>query len=874
VSDRTEVVAAADEATGSATHVRGSTLLLVGRLLSIGINLASQVLIARQLSKSEFGAFAIAIALAGLGQVVITLGLHRGATSFIARFEEEHAYSRLAGTILLYIGVIVAMGGALVVVVALAQSWLVGSGLLDPAATSLLLILVLLAPIDALDDMLVGLFAVLGSPRSIFMRRYVIGPSIRFAVAAVLVLAEGDARQLAIGYLLGGVFGVVLYGALFVRLLGDRGLLAPLRAQRPEVPVRAVLGFSVPLLSTDAIWLLLNTFPLIVLTAASGLREVAAFQVIKPAASLNLLVSASFAVLYVPIASRLAARGDQAVARELYWRTTIWVAVMTFPVFVGTFALGQGLAGFLFGERYASSGLFLSILSIGYFVHAALGFNAATLVAQGHPRTVLLVNVVTATASVVLSLSLIPLFGAVGAASAATLTLLVQNGLMQVALWRRVGIPLIDREALGVYAIIASAAGVLVAVELIGGFGWWSLALAGAITAIVLYCCRGALRIDTLFPEVHPITIRAIAALGLPARRLAAGLDLLYSTGPVEAWRRIRTGRRWMGLAGLPRREVYRRIWMEAADAIGAEAEPAGFGAIELRAGERRVVVRDHILPIDRLETLELARDKPAVSRILRAHGLPVPDQLAFAFADFEAAAAFLHDRGGPCVVKPADGATGSGVTTQIRDRAGLVRAVIRAGRDANDLIIERQVAGHVYRLLFLDGVLLDAIERLPPRVTGDGRSTVGELIDEENRRRIEAGGTDGLSLLKVDLDCIMTLRSMGIDLRSVPADGATIAVKTATNQNGSADNRSVIDEVAPALAAQARQAAAVVGVRLAGVDIVTPDPTTTLESAGGVIVEVNGDPGVHYHYLIRQPATARRVAIPIARLLLGGSSA
>ena len=869
----TEVVAATDESTGSATHVRGSSLLLAGRLLSVGINLASQVLIARQLTKHEFGAFAIALALAGLGQVVITLGLHRGATAFVARYLEERDYARLAGTILLYIGVVLGLGGALLVLVGVAQGWLVSTGSVDPATTGLLLILVLLAPIDALDDMLVGLFAVFGSARSIFVRRYVLGPLIRLGVAALLVFAGGDARLLAVGYLVGAVFGVTLYGALFIRLLRERGLLRPLRAQRPQVPAREVLGFSVPLLSNDGIWLLLNTFPLVVLTAASGLREVAEFQVIKPAATLTLLVSASFGVLYLPVASRLATRNDVPGASELYWRTTIWVAVMTFPIFAGTFALSEGLAGWLFGERYAASGLFLSILSVGYFVHAALGFNAATLAAHGHHRTVLVVNVGTALASVVLSLALIPPFGAVGAAVAATLTLLIQNGLMQVALWRRVGIPLIDREALGVYAVIAAAAGSLLLVEIVLGFGWWSVLLAVTVTAAVLYRCRAALQVDALFPEIHPISVRMIGALGMRARRLAAGLDLLRSTGPLEAWRRMQTGRRWMRLDGLPRRDVYQRIWMEAADAIGAEAGPAGPGATELRTGDRRVVVRDHILAIDHDDALRRARDKPAVSRLLREHGLPVPDQQAFSFVDFETAAAFLRDRGGPCVVKPADGATGSGVTTEVRSRADLVRAIIRAGRDTDDLIIERQVAGRVYRILLLDGELLDAIERLPPRVVGDGRSTIGQLVHAENKRRIEAGGADGLSLLKVDLDCVMTLRSSGNHLRTVPPLGATVAVKTATNQNGSADNRSVVDEISPALVDQARRAAALVGVRLAGVDIVTPDPTTTLEAAGGVIVEVNGDPGVHYHYLVSQRATARRVAIPIVRLLLGGGS-
>ena len=96
--------------TEGAAHVRGSTLLLVGRMVSIGINLISQALIARHLSQTEFGAFALAFAIAGVGQVFITLGLHRGATQFFARYEESGDHPRLVGSILVNIAVILGLG--------------------------------------------------------------------------------------------------------------------------------------------------------------------------------------------------------------------------------------------------------------------------------------------------------------------------------------------------------------------------------------------------------------------------------------------------------------------------------------------------------------------------------------------------------------------------------------------------------------------------------------------------------------------------------------------------------------------------------------------------------------------------------------------
>ena len=501
------------------SHVRGSTLLLAGRVLSIGINILSQALIARHLSQSDFGAFALAFSIATVGQVFITLGLHRGAPNFFSRYEAANDHRRLVGTILLNIAVIVVLGSLLVLGTALAQRALVSNGVVDPTATGILLILVTLAPIDALDDMLIALFAVFGSPRSIFLRRYIIGPLLRLIVAATLVLADGNATALAIGYLLATLLGLAVYGAIFARMLARRGVFQTLRTEPPIVPAREVLTFSVPLLTTDGVWLLINTLPVVLLGASHGLEEVAAFQVIRPAASLNQIVTNAFYVLYLPAAARIAQRHDPKAAGELFWRTAIWVTVMSFPIFAATFALGQPIARLLYGERYEASGIYLSILAVGYAINSALGFSGSTLAANGHGRTVAAINAAAAIAGVVMALILIPPAGALGAAVSSTLTLIVQSVMLQIALRRRVGIRLVDREAIRVFSIVGVAAMALVILQAVTPFGWWSVVAAGLASLAVVLLCRDALRINTMFPEIVAVIDRVSALL----RRREAG---------------------------------------------------------------------------------------------------------------------------------------------------------------------------------------------------------------------------------------------------------------------------------------------------------------------------------------------------------------
>jgi O-antigen/teichoic acid export membrane protein/D-alanine-D-alanine ligase-like ATP-grasp enzyme len=859
----------AEGARDTAGQIRGSSLLLVGRLISIAINLFAQILIARHLTTTGFGAFALAYSLAGMGQVAITLGLHRGAQRFISMYDERRAYPLMLGTILLHAAVILALGACLVLAIELVPEAIAGTGAIDPMAIGLLLILVVLAPINAFDDLLLGLFAVFANPRTIFVRRYLLAPGLRLAVVALVVFGNGNATQLAIGYVLASLIGVALYGAMLIRLLADRGILREFRRSRPEVPAREVLGFSIPLLTNDGVWLLLNTFPLVLLTAFAGLQDVAAFQVVKPTATLNLLVASSFGVLYLPVASRLAARHDHHGLTELYWRTAIWTAIITFPIFAVTFSLSAPLTETLFGERYEASGTYLAIMSLGYYVHAALGFNATTLSAAGRVRSVVFVNGIAAGASVLLGLLLIPPLGALGAAISACLTLLVQNGLFQVELRRALGIPLFYRPAIQAYLVVGVAATLLLLVETRAAVGWWSLVLAGVVSVIVVLVTHRALRADEFFPEVHGVSLGLLSLAGRPARRIVAALDLIRSTGPIQAWRRLILDRRWAALGNAPRRRVYERLWKSAAKEIGATIRPVGLDRFELRVDRVTVQVPDDVPQINDQASLARTGDKATIHALLRGEGLPVPDQLAFPPGQLDAAQAFMDDVDGPCVVKTARGAASSQVTTGIETRAQLTRAIIGAASSANDLVIESEHEGPVYRLLFLDGLLLDVLERLPPRVTGDGHSTIGELIDAENSRRIAGAGSAGLSLIRVDLDCIFTLERAGLTLGTVLADGVVAAVKTASNQNGPADNHSVMGSVSSALIHEALEAASLAGLRLAGIDVMTTDPTRSLRETGGVILDVNGTPGLHDHDLIADPTVARPVAVRIVRLLL-----
>jgi cyanophycin synthetase len=316
------------------------------------------------------------------------------------------------------------------------------------------------------------------------------------------------------------------------------------------------------------------------------------------------------------------------------------------------------------------------------------------------------------------------------------------------------------------------------------------------------------------------------------------------------------------------RNVIAHEVWADAVRELGAAVSEIERGRFEIRRGAAVAIVTGQTAPLNSDSAMALAADKPAVHRLLADAGLPIPEQLSFAANDLHPARRFL-ERDGPCVMKPARGTGGDGVTGEIRSVSELRRAALAASRFAPQLLIERQVTGEVFRLLVLDGQVLDVVRRRRPAITGDGRSTVEELIFAENDRRIRGEGHPGLKAFVVDLDCILSLRRAGVPLRSVLPEGATLRVKTVTNYNTPEENETFRGAISPGLTTEVTAAAEVLGLRLAGVDVITPTLAASLAASGGCIVDVNEAPGLHHHAHVANAASRTRVAVPIVRALL-----
>lgn len=313
------------------------------------------------------------------------------------------------------------------------------------------------------------------------------------------------------------------------------------------------------------------------------------------------------------------------------------------------------------------------------------------------------------------------------------------------------------------------------------------------------------------------------------------------------------------------RREFYDWLWPDAASAIGARVTSHPGGLIQITRGGLATFVDQSNLMLDSVMTARMVANKALTYRLMAAKGLRIPQRCEFDLETLGKAEAFMHAQEGPVVVKPADGTAGGyGVTTNIVTTPALHAASWNAAgfhADNASLLAEEQISGHAFRLLFLDGEFLDAIRRDPPVVIGDGKSTIRQLAARENRARRMERPFSALYPLMIDQESRNALAAQGKSPDMVPAAGEVVRVKLAVNENASAQNHVVRDEVHPAIVDAASRLVIDLGVGFAGVDLTAGDISLPLEEADPIFNEINTAPGIHHHYLVSQPDRAANVA-------------
>jgi cyanophycin synthetase len=266
---------------------------------------------------------------------------------------------------------------------------------------------------------------------------------------------------------------------------------------------------------------------------------------------------------------------------------------------------------------------------------------------------------------------------------------------------------------------------------------------------------------------------------------------------------------------------------------------------------------------------VELACDKEGTKTILKDGGIPVPRGTVIQYLD-ELPAAIEEVGGFPIVIKPLDGNHGRGISIDVKNQQEAEEAydLASAASKTRSVIVERYYKGSDHRILVINGKVAAVAERIPAHVVGDGRSTVEELIEITNRDPNRGDGhANVLTKITIDKTALNVLGKQGYELTSILEQGAIAYLRATANLStgGIAVDRT--DEIHPENVWIAQRVAKLIGLDIAGIDVVTDDIRKPLKEVDGVIVEVNAAPGFRMH-VAPSRGLPRNIAAPVIDML------
>ncbi|MHB8064028.1 MAG: cyanophycin synthetase [Ruminiclostridium sp.] len=244
---------------------------------------------------------------------------------------------------------------------------------------------------------------------------------------------------------------------------------------------------------------------------------------------------------------------------------------------------------------------------------------------------------------------------------------------------------------------------------------------------------------------------------------------------------------------------------------------------------------------------VDIVSDKQLTKRILMDNNIPVPYGLVA--QSLQEALEVAHKVGFPLVIKPLDSNQGKGVTVNIMSESQIQEAFLEAKKHSKKVILEKYIRGKDYRVLVVGGRVCAVAERKPPKVIGDGISTISELVMLENMNPLRGEDHEKpLTYIRLDDIAINYLKAQGFSPESVLEPGKSISLRQNGNISTGGTAKNCTQEIHSKNAYYAIAAAKTMGLDIAGIDFATEDISCPIDINAGAIIEVNAAPGLRMH--------------------------
>jgi len=264
--------------------------------------------------------------------------------------------------------------------------------------------------------------------------------------------------------------------------------------------------------------------------------------------------------------------------------------------------------------------------------------------------------------------------------------------------------------------------------------------------------------------------------------------------------------------------------------------------------------------------SVDIAGNKHATKKLLGDMGVPVPK--GYRIRDIDDLEETLESVGYPVVIKPLDGNHGRGATVGITSLEDAKTAWEKAKEHSRYIIVEKQLVGHDFRALVVNNRLIAVAKRIPAHVIGDGKTSIKGLIERVNEDpRRGYGHENVLTEIEIDGQTLRCVKNAGYEIDSILKKGQVLHLKTTANISTGGTAIDCTDEVHPENVFLFERIARIIGLDVAGVDVIAPSVSEPLRENGGGIIEVNAAPGFRMH-LAPSEGIGRNVAEHVIDML------
>lgn len=412
----------------------GAGIGLLGAVAGAVLQLLSGLITVRLLTPVEYGLYNLAAVVVVSAATLANLGFGNGAPQLLAKYRTAGDHARARGIMLATLGIVALVSGGLAVAI-YGLSTQLASVFGKPALAAVLQPFALILWPTAMTIALISIYRGFSStwPKVLFDE--VLSRVIR--ILGLLLVAF-------MGWGLSGIVWITAVTTLMTFIAFSGYAWHDLPRLMPSVKQiwggRELVIFSLPLFGNNVIEILMVSASTLLLGYFQPANYVAQYTVALMLARFLGMPLLALSFIYLPIASAVHNGQASGEVEKLYLSSTKWIAVITLPVFLVLMLDAEFIITLLFGQLYLPAANVLRILSLGYFIHVALGPNGMTLLAFGARTAIFLSTGMAALVNIVLGMMLMPVLGAMGAAIAVAVALSVSNVFISINLYFRVGI--------------------------------------------------------------------------------------------------------------------------------------------------------------------------------------------------------------------------------------------------------------------------------------------------------------------------------------------------------------------------------------------------------------------------------------------------